>query len=159
MGEWGHKQEENLLKFALKTSKPSGVGKFSQIIRTLVIKTGIPNLFEASDLEERSPYTTEVISLQSVNVYAGVEVGRDGVASPTATGRLCEWKQDPAQPANSFNSFGAYQRSLTLDCQAGQPGILQWTPDRNTPDTVYYQVNITLMFLFDNNKSLSVLIC
>ena len=24
-------------------------------------------------------------------------------------------------------------------CTAGQPGILQWTPDRDTPDTVYYQ--------------------
>ncbi len=31
------------------------------------------------------------------------------------------------------------QRSLTLDCQEGQPGIIQWTPDRNTPDLVYYQ--------------------
>ena len=40
-----------------------------------------------------------------------------------------------------FNGFIVYffQRSLTLDCQEGQPGIIQWTPDRNTPDLVYYQ--------------------
>ena len=73
------------------------------------------------------------------------------------------------QPAFLFSSFGAYQRSLSLNCQegesfdkttshwseylmptadpkpsslwhySGQPGILQWTPDRHTPDTVYYQ--------------------
>ena len=65
----------------------------------------------------------------------------DGAPVPTAYGRLCEWKQDPAQPSSGFNSFGAYQRSLNLDCQKGQPGILQWTPDINTPDTVYYQVS------------------
>ena len=35
--------------------------------------------------------------------------------------------------------FLLLQRSLTLDCQEGQPGIIQWTPDRNTPDLVYYQ--------------------
>ncbi|KAB7495687.1 Protein Skeletor, partial [Armadillidium nasatum] len=75
----------------------------------------------------------------SVQVFAGVEHNRDGSVSPTASGRLCEWKEDINQPASGFSSFGAYQRSLTLDCQEGQPGILQWTPDRNTPDTVYYQ--------------------
>ena len=32
-----------------------------------------------------------------------------------------------------------FQRSLTLDCKEGQPGIIQWTPDRDTPDLVYYQ--------------------
>ena len=90
-------------------------------------------------------------------VFAGVEQTRFGGAVPSATGRLCEWKEDEKQPANFFTSFGAYQRSLSLFCQeggfdckarpklvklsdiAGQPGILQWTPDRNTPDTVYYQ--------------------
>lgn len=72
-------------------------------------------------------------------VFAGVEQTRFGGVVPSATGRLCEWKEDDKQPANFFTSFGAYQRSLSLFCQEGQPGILQWTPDRNTPDTVYYQ--------------------
>lgn len=77
---------------------------------------------------------------QQVQVYAGVELDASNQPNPTSFGRLCEWKQDPNQPASSFNSFGAYQRSLNLDCKEGQPGILQWTPDANTPDTVYYQV-------------------
>jgi len=74
-----------------------------------------------------------------VKVFAGVEQTRFGGTVPTATGRLCEWKEDDKKPANQFSSFGAYQRSLSLYCQEGQPGILQWTPDRRTPDTVYYQ--------------------
>jgi len=74
-----------------------------------------------------------------VQVFAGVEQTRFGGIVPSATGRLCEWKEDEKKPANRFTSFGAYQRSLSLYCQEGQPGILQWTPDRNTPDTVYYQ--------------------
>ncbi len=36
-----------------------------------------------------------------------------------AKGRLCEWKEDPKQPAKKFSSFGAYQRSLSLNCQEG----------------------------------------
>jgi len=76
---------------------------------------------------------------RQVRVYAGVEQTRQGGVVPSATGRLCEWKEDPRQSADRFSSFGAYQRSLSLNCQEGQPGILQWTPDRFTPDTVYYQ--------------------
>lgn len=41
--------------------------------------------------------------------------------------------------ADEFPSFGAYQRSLTLKCDEGEPGIITWTPDKSTPDTVYYQ--------------------
>ena len=28
---------------------------------------------------------------------------------PSGTGRLCEWREDPQQPADKFSSFGAYQ--------------------------------------------------
>ena len=52
-------------------------------------------------------------------VFAGVEQTRFGGAVPSATGRLCEWKEDEKQPANFFSSFGAYQRSLSLFCQEG----------------------------------------
>lgn len=55
-------------------------------------------------------------------------------------GRLCYWTPDPDGPsADEYSSFGAYQRSLTLKCDKGEPGIITWTPDNNTPDTVYYQ--------------------
>ena len=73
-------------------------------------------------------------------MFAGVSLDAQGKAQPTATGRLCSWKEDPGQPADSHGSFGGYQRTLQLDCEEGQPGILQWTPDADTPDTVYYQV-------------------
>ncbi|XP_037077644.1 LOW QUALITY PROTEIN: protein Skeletor, isoforms B/C-like [Pollicipes pollicipes] len=75
----------------------------------------------------------------NVRVFAGVSLDRNGKAQPTATGRLCSWKENPSEPADAHGSFGAYQRTLQLVCEEGQPGILQWTPDQNTPDTVYYQ--------------------
>lgn len=64
-----------------------------------------------------------------------------GEIIPTGIGRLCNWTPDPQQPsADEFVSFGAYQRTLSLACDNGDPGIVQWTPDADTPDTVYYQV-------------------
>jgi hypothetical protein len=79
--------------------------------------------------------------LQFVRIFAGARQNRRGDVYPTGTGRLCNWKSDPNQPpADEFASFGAYQRTLTLECEQGEPGIVQWTPDKNTPDTVYYQV-------------------
>ncbi len=41
-------------------------------------------------------------------VFAGISRGRLGV-EPTATGRLCEWKEDPSEATTKFKSFGAYQ--------------------------------------------------
>merc|ERR1712241_1314433 len=76
---------------------------------------------------------------RQVRVFAGIENNRLSGDGPTGIGRLCEWREAPQQPAETFSSFGAYQRSLTLDCKEGQPGIIQWTPDRDTPDLVYYQ--------------------
>lgn len=78
---------------------------------------------------------------QNIRVFAGVSVSKTGEVIPTGVGRLCNWTPDPQQPsADEFVSFGAYQRTLSLACDNGDPGIVQWTPDANTPDTVYYQV-------------------
>ncbi|XP_033207466.1 protein Skeletor, isoforms B/C isoform X2 [Belonocnema kinseyi] len=74
-----------------------------------------------------------------VKIFAGVRRQR-GTVRPTGIGRLCNWVPDQNQPpADEFASFGAYQRTLTLECDVGEPGIVEWTPDENTPDTVYYQ--------------------
>ncbi|XP_046667429.1 protein Skeletor, isoforms D/E-like [Homalodisca vitripennis] len=77
---------------------------------------------------------------KKVRIFAGVEESRGGELVPTGSGRLCNWTPDPEQPpADEFVSFGAYQRTLTLICDHGEPGVIQWTPDEDTPDTVYYQ--------------------
>lgn len=77
---------------------------------------------------------------QQVRVFAGVQRLRNGNVIPTGTGRLCNWEADlDGPPSDAYPSFGAYQRSLTLKCDQGEPGIVTWTPDENTPDTVYYQ--------------------
>ncbi|XP_026829942.1 protein Skeletor, isoforms B/C isoform X3 [Ooceraea biroi] len=74
-----------------------------------------------------------------VKIFAGVRRQR-GKVIPTGVGRLCNWVPDQNQPpADEFASFGAYQRTLVLECDHGEPGIVEWTPDENTPDTVYYQ--------------------
>ncbi|XP_060880277.1 protein Skeletor, isoforms B/C [Metopolophium dirhodum] len=76
----------------------------------------------------------------NIRIFSGVSVSKSGEVIPTGTGRLCNWTPDPQQPsADEFVSFGAYQRTLSLACDNGDPGIVQWTPDADTPDTVYYQ--------------------
>ncbi|CAD7084416.1 unnamed protein product [Hermetia illucens] len=76
----------------------------------------------------------------NVRIYAGVKRSRTGHVIPTGVGRLCNWTPDiDGPPADDYLSFGAYQRTLTLKCDEGEPGIITWTPDQSTPDTVYYQ--------------------
>lgn len=94
--------------------------------------------------------------MQKVRVFAGITQNNKGEAVPMGTGRLCNWTPDPDQPpADEFASFGAYQRTLSLVCDHGDPGVVQWTPDENTPDTVYYQVSKLERFLklFQNIQS------
>ncbi|XP_050536003.1 protein Skeletor, isoforms B/C-like isoform X2 [Daktulosphaira vitifoliae] len=77
---------------------------------------------------------------ENIHIFAGVSISKSGEIVPTGIGRLCNWTPDSQQPlADEFVSFGAYQRTLSLACDQGDPGIVQWTPDTNTPNTVYYQ--------------------
>ncbi|RWS12065.1 protein Skeletor: isoforms D/E-like protein, partial [Dinothrombium tinctorium] len=74
-------------------------------------------------------------------IFAGAGITRDGKIVPTAEGRYCEWKIDTRrnESPEDFSDFFSFQRTLKLDCEKGQPAILKWTPDHNTPDIVYYQ--------------------
>lgn len=74
-----------------------------------------------------------------MTIFAGVHRSRTGKLTPTGIGRLCNWTPNQDGPdADSFNSFGEYQRTLTLICENGDPGVISWTPDEKTPDEVYY---------------------
>ncbi|XP_041786217.1 protein Skeletor, isoforms B/C isoform X1 [Anopheles merus] len=77
---------------------------------------------------------------KNIRIFAGVHRSRSGKLVPTGVGRLCNWTPNPdGPPSDEYPSFGAYQRSLSLKCDVGEPGIITWTPDADTPDTVYYQ--------------------
>lgn len=83
-----------------------------------------------------------------VKIFAGVKrQNGSGVLRPTGVGRFCNWQPHPDHDADDFSSFGAYQRTLSLVCESDSlPGNVQWTPDENTPDTVYYQVSFIIFY-------------
>ena len=60
----------------------------------------------------------------------------------SSVGRYCEYQQSTAaaEILDSCGSQAAYTAALVSFCKSGSVGVLEWTPDENTPDTVYYQV-------------------
>ncbi len=58
-------------------------------------------------------------------------------------GRLCSCIEGARGAAvrEGCGSREDYEESLECSCdESGEPAILTWTPDENTPDTLYYQV-------------------
>ena len=55
-------------------------------------------------------------------------------------GRYCEYQNIDTDRSAEFDTFGEYVTTLELVCEDGTAGTFTWTPDENTPDTVYYQV-------------------
>ncbi len=48
---------------------------------------------------------------------------------------------------DKFDSFNKYRNSqLELDCEEGDFGLLEFTPNASWPDVVYYQVLFLLFF-------------
>ena len=76
-------------------------------------------------------------------VFGGVGITSNGTILPTAQGRMCEFKITPATNvhdiAGTYDRFEDFQKTLMLDCDNGRPGVIKFTPDRNTPDIIYYQ--------------------
>ena len=70
-------------------------------------------------------------------VYAGLDVIGDRLVSIT-DGSLCKYSE--TQVGDDFETFEEYQGSLTFACIGNiVTGQFSWTPDADTPDTVYYQ--------------------
>lgn len=44
------------------------------------------------------------------------------------------------QVLTQCGTYEEYFRALGSSCTTGESGRLEWTPDDNTPDIVYYQV-------------------
>lgn len=77
-----------------------------------------------------------------VRILAGVEFTRRGVVRTTASGRLCLWKHRPGEDRrldDNYLTFERYRNSLELECEEGEPAILEVTPNVTWPDVVYYQ--------------------
>ena len=60
-----------------------------------------------------------------------------------SVGPLCELMETATSGIirQTCDTYDNYISSLNLMCVSGAPGTLVWTPDENTPDLVYYQVN------------------
>ncbi|GBL86000.1 Protein Skeletor, isoforms D/E [Araneus ventricosus] len=76
---------------------------------------------------------------KKVKVFAGASVDRRGKYTPTAKGRLCEWKLPQDMRSTDFETFDEFQQNLELKCERGKPARFTFKPDRNTPDLLYYQ--------------------
>lgn len=75
-------------------------------------------------------------------VYAGVGYEDDGYPRPIAAGRYCEWQHLSVDKSSDIESFEEFKKTLKLDCEPGEPAVLNWTVSYDTPDLVYYQVKI-----------------
>ncbi|CAK1594768.1 unnamed protein product [Parnassius mnemosyne] len=72
-------------------------------------------------------------------VFAGVAYDNEGYPYPTAVGRYCEWTHKTIDQAATSETFEDYMRTLQLECNEGEPAVLNWTVAHETPDLVYYQ--------------------
>ena len=59
-----------------------------------------------------------------------------------SVGRYCEYQESLVSEGlrDNCGAFGDYFSALNLSCSTGESGVVIWTPDKTTPDTVYYQV-------------------
>ncbi|CAL1280275.1 unnamed protein product [Larinioides sclopetarius] len=76
---------------------------------------------------------------RKVKIFAGASVDRRGKYTPTAKGRLCEWKLPQDMRSTDFETFDEFQQNLELKCERGKPARFTFKPDKNTPDLLYYQ--------------------
>lgn len=88
------------------------------------------------------------------NVYAGVGYDADGYAIPTAAGRYCEWAHKSIDKSAESETFAEYMETLRLDCDPGEPAVLNWTVAVDTPDLLYYQVHGRILHIYSGTNDL-----
>uniref|UniRef100_A0A1I8PS48 DOMON domain-containing protein n=1 Tax=Stomoxys calcitrans TaxID=35570 RepID=A0A1I8PS48_STOCA len=79
------------------------------------------------------------LEISKQKVYAGVEFDEDGNPIPTAAGRYCEWEHINVDRSGESETFEDFMKTLTLRCEEGEPGYLNWTVPTDAPETLYYQ--------------------
>ncbi|PZC78224.1 hypothetical protein B5X24_HaOG202475 [Helicoverpa armigera] len=72
-------------------------------------------------------------------VFAGVAYDNEGYPYPTAVGRYCEWTHKTIDQSATSETFEDYMNTLQLECNEGEPAVLNWTVAHETPDLLYYQ--------------------
>uniref|UniRef100_A0A2A4J7G6 DM13 domain-containing protein n=1 Tax=Heliothis virescens TaxID=7102 RepID=A0A2A4J7G6_HELVI len=72
-------------------------------------------------------------------VFAGVAYDNEGYPYPTAVGRYCEWTHKTIDQSATSETFEEYMNTLQLECNEGEPAVLNWTVAHETPDLLYYQ--------------------
>ncbi|XP_035441605.1 protein Skeletor, isoforms B/C isoform X3 [Spodoptera frugiperda] len=72
-------------------------------------------------------------------VFAGVAYDNEGYPYPTAVGRYCEWTHKTIDQSAASETFEDYMKTVQLECNDGEPAVLNWTVAHETPDLVYYQ--------------------
>nr|XP_018911611.1 PREDICTED: protein Skeletor, isoforms B/C [Bemisia tabaci] len=77
---------------------------------------------------------------KNVRVLAGIQFTLRGQPRPTAAGALClkRHKGIDRRLDDNFPTFKKFNRSLLLDCDKGDPALLEVTPNSSWPDVVYY---------------------
>ncbi|XP_013385801.1 protein Skeletor, isoforms B/C [Lingula anatina] len=83
-----------------------------------------------------SQYTTPA-QREAVKIFPGRNESQHPV--DYQVGRLCEWEVTSNTNIDAA-TFDEFFKGLRLRCSVnGTVGVFHWTPDKNTPDTVYYQ--------------------
>ncbi|KAH9632954.1 hypothetical protein HF086_002776 [Spodoptera exigua] len=54
-------------------------------------------------------------------------------------GRYCEWTHKTIDQSAASETFEDYMKTVQLECNDGEPAVLNWTVAHETPDLVYYQ--------------------
>lgn len=111
--------------YYFKTKKPNSIHRYHP--------------FYISDSQEGGFGQRTVEEQRSQKVYAGIEYDSEDYPFPTGAGRYCEWEHRTVDKSADIETFEDYMQTLHLECEEGNPGVLNWTVPMDAPDLLYYQ--------------------